>query len=129
MSQREKNINVNKINASDEETHLYKVRIELGQRRVFSEIITVLESACTNARAALPYVPIEYNLYSASGRRLHKTTLPLSLPLFLFLFLLLQTEYTVNRYRLYTHSRIHCNPTRRRSQPNWWWAAVSQWNS
>lgn len=52
---------------------------KVGQRYVLSEVIAVLESACTNARTALPYVPIEYNLYPASGRRLHKTTLPLSL--------------------------------------------------
>lgn len=70
----------------DGKTYNYNIRMELGQRRVFSKVITVLESACTNARATLPYVPIEYNLYSASGRRLHKTTLPLSLSLFLFLF-------------------------------------------
>jgi len=112
------------------EKHI-NVCLELGQYRVFFEVISFGVSLyqCQNSIIVCTD-RIQSILSVASERCLHKTTFPLSLfPPPLSLSLSLSTEYTVNRYRLYTHSRIHCNPTRRRSQPNWWWAAVSQWNS
>lgn len=72
----------------------------IGSARVafFREIITVLESACTNAGAALPYVPIERNLYSERRGAAYIRPLFLSLalaPLSLALFLSppFETEY------------------------------------
>lgn len=104
-----------------------------ASRRSFREIITVLESACTNARAALPYVPIEYNLYSASGRRLHKTTLPLA-PTFP---LGRSPPSPPIRDGAIHGKQVHAvyaftytlQPDRGSAANQTGWAAVSQWNS